>query len=154
MAEQPVLPITTVCYSKLMQAANGFATMWGKYKSFTPFFDSEAWMLFKLAAIAEAVGWTLLISGILSKRFLFHSNDLSVQVTGRLHGTLFIIYIVAALVLAPSLRWTLPRTILAGLSSVPPYGSLLFEMWEQHRRNRSDFRQWYHRLRFYMLTSY
>jgi integral membrane protein len=99
-----------------------------------PFSGEEAWLLFKLAAFGEAIGWTLLITGILTKQFLMHGNNAPVLMAGQLHGTLFIIYIVAVIVLYPSLRWSRRRTIIAGLASVPPYGSLVFEQWAAHER--------------------
>jgi len=110
------------------------------YKAFRPFSDQEAWGLFRLAAIAEAVGWTLLISGLLIQRYLMHGDGIAVQLAGRVHGTLFLIYATAAIVLAPSQGWSLRRTFAAGLASVPPYGSLVFEQWAAHRRRRESLR--------------
>ncbi len=97
------------------------------YKNFRPFTDIEAWQLFRLAAICEAVGWTLLIIGIICKHIPFTGNEVPVQIAGRVHGMLFLVYVVAAVVLAPSLRWSLFRTVLATAFSVPPYGSIIFE---------------------------
>lgn len=106
------------------------------YHNFRPFTDEEAWLLFRLAAFGEAVGWTVLISGILCKNYILHGNNAPVLIAGQIHGTLFLIYIAAAGVLSPSLRWTVPQTIGAGLASVPPYGSLLFEMTASHFRHQ------------------
>jgi integral membrane protein len=106
------------------------------YKKFRPFSDDEAWLLFKLAAIGEACGWTLLISGIICQKMI-HSN-IPVLVAGQIHGILFLLYITAVILVAPSLRWSLRQTVTAGLFSVPPYGSILFELWADHRRNRKQ----------------
>lgn len=97
-------------------------------------------MLFKLAAIGEAVGWTLLIGGILCERYITPGNDIAVQLAGHTHGILFLVYIIAVLVLSPSLGWSWPRTIIAGCASVPPYGSLLFELWAAHDRQVVAYR--------------
>lgn len=110
-----------------------------KYESFKPFTENEAWNLFRLAAIAEAVGWTLLISGILIGKYLTPGNNIAVQIAGHFHGTLFLIYIAAVLALYPSQGWTKKRTIIAGLASIPPYGSLLFEQWAAHQHQKVDF---------------
>lgn len=115
------------------------AHLYDRYRQFKPFSDSEAWMLFKLAAFGEAVGWTLLISGILYERTSLPWHQYSVLLAGRVHGMLFLLYICAALLLAPSLRWSFFRSLLAGLCSVPPYGSLLYEQWEAHRRSHKAF---------------
>jgi integral membrane protein len=111
-----------------------------KYENFKPFTDAEAWGLFRLAAITEAVGWTLLITGIGIVHFMTPGNQLPIQIAGKVHGTLFLLYIVAALVFAPSLGWSKKRTIIAGLASVPPYGSLIFEQWVAHTRRRASSR--------------
>lgn len=92
--------------------------------------------MFRLAAIAEAVGWTLLISGILIGKYLMPTNDIAVQLAGHTHGILFLLYIVAAVVMYPSQRWSRWRTLIAIVASVPPYGTLIFEQWEAHRRRR------------------
>lgn len=108
--------------------------MLSKYRLFRPFKDEEAWLLFRLAAYGEAVGWTILISGLLIKHFFMPKSNVPVLLAGQTHGMLFVIYIVAALVLAPSLGWSFGRTAAAGLFSVPPYGSLVFELWAAGRR--------------------
>lgn len=104
------------------------------YLSFRPFSDSEAWVLFKIAAILEACGWTILISGILISKYLTPNSTVAVNLAGHLHGTLFLIYIACVLTVTPSLRWKPLRIIVAGLMSVPPYGSLLFELCQAHNR--------------------
>jgi integral membrane protein len=109
-----------------------------KFEKLQPFSDHEAWTLFRLAAIGEAGGWTLLITGIGLKQYALHGNNLPVLIAGQIHGTIFIIYIVAALGLYPSLGWSRGKAFVAGLASVPPYGSIIFEQWAAHRRNRND----------------
>jgi integral membrane protein len=109
------------------------------YKNFRPFTDAEAWMLFRLAAFGEAIGWTLLIIGIIIDETTVSWHAIPVKITGQLHGMLFLTYMAAALVLSPSLGWSWFRAIIATIASVPPYGSLVFEMWSSHERKRSDF---------------
>lgn len=117
-------------------------TVLKKYERFRPFTESEAWGLFRLAAIAEAVGWTFLIIGILIGRYITPGNDLAVQLAGHVHGMLFLLYIAAAITLYPSQQWTRKRTVIAGLASVPPYGSLLFEQWAAYKRQQLSARQY------------
>lgn len=97
------------------------------YFGFRPFSDEEAWFLFRLAAFAEAFGWTLLIIGIVLKRYVMHGNNAPVMIAGQIHGTLFLLYIAAAVIATPSMGWPVWKILLAGASSVPPYGSLVFE---------------------------
>jgi integral membrane protein len=98
------------------------------------FTEQEAWSYFRLAAFGEAIGWTLLITGLAIKRFAVHGNNDPVVVAGQLHGTLFLIYVTVVIVTAGSLRWRPRRIIVAALASIPPYGTLVFEKWAAHRR--------------------
>jgi len=109
-----------------------------KFESVRPFSDHEAWVLFRLAAISEACGWTLLITGIGLKQYILHGNNLPVLIAGQFHGTIFILYVIAAIGLYPSLGWSRRKAFCAVLASVPPYGSLVFERWAASRRNRHD----------------
>jgi len=108
-------------------------------------------LLFKLAAYGEAAGWTILISGLLIKHFFTPKSNIPVLLAGQTHGILFLIYITASIILAPSLGWSLRRTAAAGLFSVPPYGSLVFELWAARSRRRGQLERIkglaaYHRL--------
>jgi len=105
------------------------------YQNFRPFSDHEAWALFKIAAYAEAVGWSLLIFGIIWESYIMPGSHEFVAVGGRIHGMLFVAYIGAVLAFAPSMRWSFPQTILGGLMSTPPYGSLLFEFFVSKQRS-------------------
>jgi integral membrane protein len=111
-----------------------------KFESNQVFSEEEAWMLFRIAAILEACGWTLLIIGILFERYILPGNNVSVLLAGRTHGVLFLLYVLAAVGLYPNLNWSRKRSFIALIASVPPYGSLLFEQWAQYIRNRSSFK--------------
>lgn len=110
-----------------------------KYRRFRPFTDDEAWAVFRLAAFAEAIGWTLLIIGIFLTNYVFHSR-VPVILAGRTHGILFGLYLAAVLVLAPSLRWKWSKILLAGLMSIPPYGTLILEVLENQRRKQQNLK--------------
>lgn len=108
-----------------------------KYFNFKPFSQEEAWAIFRIAAFAEAIGWTILIIGILLTDYVFGGNRTAVILAGRTHGIFFGLYLVAVLVLSPSLNWNWKRIIIAGLMSIPPYGTLIFEIWaNQQRKHR------------------
>jgi integral membrane protein len=104
------------------------------------FTDTEAWNLFRLAAFGEAFGWTLLISSLVFKHYVTPGNNIPIDIAGQIHGTLFLIYIAAVVVLHLSLRWSPRRTLIAGLVSVPPYGTLIFEQWAARRRHSEVFK--------------
>jgi len=95
---------------------------------------------FRIAAIAEACGWTILITGILIEKYIIPGNNVSVLLAGRIHGLLFILYALAAIGLYPNLKWSRKKAFIALLASVPPYGSLLFEQWASYIRNNSEIK--------------
>lgn len=97
-------------------------------------------MLFRLAAISEAVTWTMLIIGIAAKRLPVWWNQIPVGVAGLIHGVMLLIYLTAVVVLAPSMGWSWRRIIVAGFFGNPPYGSLVFEKWAEQDRRWSDFK--------------
>ncbi len=121
--------------------------LYGAYRSWKPFTEHEAWLLFKIGAFAEAIGWTLLIIGIILRDFVLHGNEVGVQLAGRLHGGFFMLYVLAVLLLSPSLGWGLVKTVFAGLCSIPPYGSLLFERWVANQRKLASIHYLKARLR-------
>ncbi len=106
-----------------------------KIESAQFFTDTEAWNLFRLAAFGEAFGWTLLIGSLVFQHYVTPGNNIPIDIAGQIHGTIFLIYIAAVVVLHPSLRWSPKRTLIAGLVSVPPYGTLVFEQWVARRRH-------------------
>lgn len=100
------------------------------------FSDGEAWFLFRIAAFAEAVGWTLLIGAIAYRRLELPNPDIFVSIAGRVHGLFFVLYFIAVLLLARSMEWKGWRIVFALAAGIPPFGSLLFEKnTARHRKN-------------------
>jgi integral membrane protein len=111
-----------------------------KFETNRLFSTDEGWMLFRVAAIGEACGWTLLIIGLAIERYILPGNKIPVLIAGRIHGMLFLLYALAAIGLYPALHWSRWRAVLALAASVPPYGSLVFERWASFLRSSSEFR--------------
>ena len=119
-----------------------------KFEAARPFTEAEAWMLYRIAAIAEACGWTLLIAGILIERYITPGNDTAVLIAGNIHGMIFLAYFVAPVVLYPSLGWSRLKGFCAIVAGVPLYGSLLFELWAAHKRHARGFKSYRHFLAY------
>jgi integral membrane protein len=83
---------------------------------------------FRLLAMAEAVSWAGLLIGMLFK-YVLSDNEIGVKIFGPIHGFIFVVYIVAALLASVPQRWERRTTIFALLASVPPFGTVLFERW-------------------------
>jgi integral membrane protein len=109
------------------------------------FSEAEAWNLFKYAAYGEAVGWTLLIYGILAAHFKFWASGVALAIGGSVHGTIFIAYLIIVLATYSSLGWTRGRAVVGIIISVIPYGTLGFELWVANKR-RDLMMQSYRRL--------
>jgi len=123
-----------------------------KFESSRLFTDREAWFLFRLAAFGEAVGWTLLLIGLGLKQFVVHGSDVPVKITGQFHGTLFLLYLVASIILYPSLGWRRRWAVLAVAVSVPPYGSLVFEQVAAYLRHRKQLKIMYQQHAYFALA--
>ncbi|WP_137843878.1 DUF3817 domain-containing protein [Microbacterium sp. 2FI] len=95
--------------------------------------------LFRTLAIAEAISWTLLITGLILRA----TADLAIAVTigGGIHGFVFLSYGATAILVAKNQRWGAWPTIVAIGSAIVPYATIPTELW-LHRsgRLRGDWR--------------
>ena len=83
--------------------------------------------IFRYAAIAEAVTWTLLLAGMFLK-YVTETTELGVRIGGMAHGVVFIAYCLITVVVAIDARWTFKRTALGLLSAIPPYFTIWFDV--------------------------
>ena len=100
--------------------------------------------LFRRVAIAEAVTWALLLTGMFLK-YVTHTTELAVRVFGMLHGVDFIAYCLVTLLVAVDQRWSAGRLLLGLAAAVPPFATLPFERYADRRgllgdswRSRAD----------------
>ncbi|QNG18285.1 DUF3817 domain-containing protein [Rhodococcus triatomae] len=83
---------------------------------------------FRLVAIWEAVTWAALLVAMFFKWVLGFEE--AVAIPGMIHGVAgFIPFVVVALITAFSLKWSLATTFWALVSSIPPFGTIVFERW-------------------------
>lgn len=88
--------------------------------------DESYW--FRIAAIAEAISWTGLLIGMVFKYLVVH-DEIGVKIFGPIHGVLFLGYVALSIVVWRSRRWSSGVGLAALLSSIPPYGTIVFERW-------------------------
>ncbi|RYC07503.1 DUF3817 domain-containing protein [Nocardioides zhouii] len=88
--------------------------------------------LFRGLAVAEAITWALLLTGMFLK-YVTETTELGVQVFGMVHGVVFIAYCLVTLLVAIDQRWSLGRLVIGLVAAVPPFATLLFE-WYADRR--------------------
>ncbi|NYG54574.1 DUF3817 domain-containing protein [Nocardioides perillae] len=89
-------------------------------------------VLFRRVAVAEAVTWALLLTGMVLK-YVTETTELGVRVGGMLHGVVFLAYGLVTLLVWVDQRWT-PRDGLLGLASaVPPFATIPFDAYAERR---------------------
>lgn len=75
--------------------------------------------VFVVAAFLEAFTWAGLLVGMFLK-YVTAATEVGVSIFGALHGGMFLIYLVIALVTAITLRWRWWITVLSIIAAVPP----------------------------------
>lgn len=83
--------------------------------------------LFRIIALAEACSWLGLLIGMYVK-YVPETTELGVQVFGPIHGTIFLTYLAVTLAARYTFGWSLRTTALAGIASIPPFATALFEV--------------------------
>ena len=93
--------------------------------------------LYRTAATAEAVTWTLLIFGMLAK-YVLHAGDLPVRLGGGIHGFVFLSYCVSTVVVWTDRRWPAGTGVLGLVLSAVPFATVPFERHVERRGLLSD----------------
>ena len=94
-------------------------------------------LVFRRAAIAEAITWALLLFGMFLKH-VTHTTELGVRVFGMLHGIAFIAFCLITVLVAVDQRWSPGRVLLGLASSVPPFATIAFDGYAEHRGMLDD----------------
>lgn len=88
--------------------------------------------LFRSLAIAEAITWALLLTGMFLK-YVTETTELGVRIFGMVHGVVFIAYCLVTVIVAIDQRWSASRAILGLVAAVPPFATLAFEVYADRR---------------------
>jgi integral membrane protein len=88
--------------------------------------------LYRGAAVAEAITWALLLTGMFLK-YVTETTEVGVQVFGMVHGVVFIAYCLVTLLVAVDQRWSPGRAVLGLAAAVPPFATLAFEAYADRR---------------------
>ncbi|MDP2288143.1 MAG: DUF3817 domain-containing protein [Actinomycetota bacterium] len=88
---------------------------------------------FKTIAVIEAFTWAGLLVGMYLK-YITETTQLGVRVFGSLHGAAFIAYVIITILTARHQKWPIRWTTITALgASIPPFATVIFEMWAQRR---------------------
>ncbi|WAB84360.1 DUF3817 domain-containing protein [Microcella daejeonensis] len=94
--------------------------------------------LYRLVAIAEAITWTALISGLVIRAVVGgETGDLAVRIGGSVHGFVFLAYGATAVLTAINQRWGIPLVLLAVVTAIVPYATIPLDVWA-HRTGRLE----------------
>jgi integral membrane protein len=94
------------------------------------FFDlSTPAKRFRFVAVLEAITWLGLLVGMFFKYVPESGSEIGVKIFGPIHGAVFVAFVAVAILTAVALRWNWWVTALALLASVPPFGTVVFEVW-------------------------
>ena len=91
--------------------------------------------LYRIVAIAEAITWTLLITGLILRA----TADLPIAVTigGSIHGFVFLAYGATAVLTAVNQRWGVGLGTVAVITAIIPYATIPFDIWA-HRAGKLE----------------
>ncbi|APE36678.1 hypothetical protein BOX37_25225 [Nocardia mangyaensis] len=84
---------------------------------------------FRFFAVLEALSWIGLLVGMAFKYIPAEGNEIGVKIFGPVHGAIFVLFLITALLTARELSWGWKTTVLALLSSIPPLATVVFEVW-------------------------
>lgn len=82
--------------------------------------------LFRAAALAEVVTWTLLIVGMVLK-YVTHTTEVGVRIGGGIHGFVFLAFVAVVLFSAVNHRWSARTTLVTLAAAVIPYATIAAE---------------------------
>ena len=86
---------------------------------------------FRLIALAEAVSWIGLLTGMYFKYLGTPRTEIGVQIFGMVHGVVFLAFLATGLVVGRAARWSLVTWVSAALASIVPLASVVFLRWAE-----------------------
>ena len=92
---------------------------------------------FRLVALAEAVTWVGLLTGMYFKYLGSQRTEIGVQIFGMAHGIVLIAFVVAAALTGRAYSWGAGTWLLALVGSIVQLGSVAFVVWAD-RAGRLD----------------
>jgi integral membrane protein len=112
--------------------------------------------LFRSFAFAEAVTWTMLITGLIGKQFWDWPQNL-VTVIGGIHGAVFLGYGVIAALVGVNQRWGFWKIVAGTSLAILPYATVPFEKsvekrgqlegdWRKEHSGHASDDHWFDRL--------
>ncbi|RUR03312.1 DUF3817 domain-containing protein [Labedella endophytica] len=93
-------------------------------------------LLFRVAAIAEAITWAFLLTAMFLK-YVTQSTDALVPPAGGVHGFVFLCYVAVTVFVWIDRRWSLGTGLLGLATAIVPFATIPFDV-VMDRRGRLD----------------
>ena len=88
--------------------------------------------LFRIVAVAEALTWAFLLTGMFFK-YITRTTEALVPPAGALHGFVFLCFLVTVAFVWINQRWSLMTGLLGLASAIVPFASVVFERSVEHK---------------------
>lgn len=85
-------------------------------------------ILFRILAVAEAITWSLLITGMLIA-YVFDGGRWGISIGGALHGFVFLAFLAGAVLVAVNQRWHVGVVLLVFASAIVPLATIPVDIW-------------------------
>jgi integral membrane protein len=92
---------------------------------------------FRIFALAEAISWAGLLLGMFFK-YVVVQNEIGVKIFGPIHGMIFVGFVLVTLMAKEPQKWDARTLVLGLLSSIPPFGTVIFERWASRTGRLSE----------------
>lgn len=86
---------------------------------------------FRLIALAEALSWVGLLTGMYFKYLGTPRTEIGVQIFGMVHGIVFLAFLATGLIVGWAARWSPLTWVSAALASIVPLASVIFLRWAE-----------------------
>lgn len=83
--------------------------------------------LFRIVAVAEAITWAMLLTGMFLK-YVTETTELGVRIGGMIHGVVFIAYCLVTVLVGIDAKWSVKRIVLGLASAIPPFFTVWFDL--------------------------
>jgi integral membrane protein len=93
---------------------------------------SRVRLWFRVIAFAEACSWLGLLIGMYLK-YVPETTEAGVKIFGPIHGTIFLAYLLVTMTARCTFGWSPRTTLLALVSSIPPFATAVFEILADRR---------------------
>ncbi|KIU18526.1 DUF3817 domain-containing protein [Mycolicibacterium llatzerense] len=86
---------------------------------------------FRLIALAEALSWVGLLTGMYFKYLGTPRTEIGVQIFGMVHGIVFLAFLATGLIVGWAARWSMLTWVSAAVASIVPLASVIFLRWAE-----------------------